>query len=127
MIIAVLATLNSLWATWGHLSEPEFDVHSQLHFSREVFAALFATLLAATIMFASPEYRSRITWIVMTVSLVSVVGGFWLSILVTGADLPNFVAVANHFTNTIFGLCALALSWPGFSAAGNERSAMLPA
>lgn len=121
MVIALLATLNSLWATWNHVGDPQFDIHARLHFSREVFAALFAVGLATAIIFAPPEHRTRSSWAVMTVAIAAVAGGFWLSIAVTGAEVPGFVAAANHVTNSVFGLAAVVLSWQAFSGVEADR------
>ena len=115
LAIAIVATLNSLWATWAHVSDAQYDIHAQLHFSREVFVSMAILIIATYVMYGSVSGRSRAAWMVMAIGIVFVTSGFWVSIMITGAEVPSLSAALNHLFNTVFGLAALGMSWPSFN------------
>ena len=119
LFIAILATLNSLYGTWQHLSDPTYDLHAQLHFGREVFVSLAILIIAGIIMYGPASNRNRASWIIMAVGIIVITVGFWLSILFTGAEVPGMRAGLNHILNTVFGITALALCWPEFNMKGS--------
>jgi hypothetical protein len=120
LLVVIAATLNSVMGISGHVVDPQFPLHAQFHFSREIALNLGAIAVAGLGMFSAARHQNRITWSMMAAALLFLTGGFWVGLVITGATIPNFGAGANHAVNTAFALLAMAFSWKPFNGGANS-------
>ena len=115
LLVVIAATLNSVMGISGHVVDPQYPLHAQFHFSREIALNLGAIMVAGLAMFSAARYRNRLTWSLMAAALLFLTGGFWAGLLITSASIPNFGAGANHAANTLFAVLSLAFAWKPFN------------
>jgi hypothetical protein len=106
IVAGFLAGYNSLSATVGHLGSNAFllvaesptgQTHSWHHFLRELGGDFGAMVAIIMIIFATPKFRSPLTWWVMLVLMIGFYAPFWIGTPFDPAyGAPNASAEINH-------------------------------
>lgn len=134
LVCGFLVGVNSLAATFSHISDPAYllnagfgggRAHAQYHALREAFGDLAAMAAILIIFFGKPHYRSPLSWTLCLILMLGYYLPFWIGMPFKGElAAPGLGAELNHLFQAGLALSALFLARKSFFFRDNIDSPM---
>jgi Ca2+/Na+ antiporter len=127
VLTGFLVGLTSLWATFSHISDPNYLLlssydngpgHARYHALREVFGSLAAMAVVLWVFFGKSQYRSVHGWWICFIVLIGYYAPYWAGIPFS-AELaaPNRMAEISHGIQALATFSGLFVARKEFIAA----------
>lgn len=131
LVFGFLYGLGSLFATFGHIGDPDFLVqesfdggqgHAWYHALREAFGDIATMTVVLLVFFGQDRFRQPLTWWICFILLAGYYLPYWAGMpFMEELAAPGIRAEISHIVQAVFALAGLFLARRLFFAEDTKR------